>query len=61
LPCGDIPSKEKAGVSLRLAGGSGTTLVEQMRPAHGLAMPMFAVPFSEATIGTSFGVEQIET
>jgi hypothetical protein len=33
---------------LRLADGSGTTLVEQMRPAPGLAMPMFAVPFARS-------------
>jgi hypothetical protein len=33
------------GVCLRLAEGSGTTLVEQMQPASWLAMPMFAVSF----------------
>ena len=33
---------------LRLAAGSGTTLADQMRPASRLAIPMFAVPFTQS-------------
>ena len=44
---------------LRLAAGSGTTLVDQVRPASRLAMPMFAVPFMRSEDGTSFGIEPL--
>jgi hypothetical protein len=46
---------------VRLAAGSGTTLVDQVRPASRLAMPMFAVPFMRSEDGTSFGIERLRT
>jgi len=39
--------------------GTGTTLVDRMRPATRLAMPMFEAPFKRSTNGTSFDIEQM--
>ena len=46
---------------LRLAAGSGTTLVDQMRPALGWRCRCSLFHSRAARNGTSFGVEQMET
>ena len=46
---------------LRLAAGSGTTLVDQLRPASRLAMPMFAVPFTRREERNEFRRRAVES